>query len=220
MYDEEPSRRLDETLVVFAADHGEELAERHGYWAHSKSVYSSVLHVPLVFRHPPSLTGRRAFDDLVTLEDVAPTICEWFDVPAPDGARGRSLLPRMDGDAGRAPERLAFATWGDAVVSVAADLPSGRWRYVWNPEGVVPDDHPPGPYAIPSGTLFDRDRDPRERVDVAAEHPEVVADLERRIAAWLADLRPVAGEAGVSAELLRAAAALGYLELDEPGEGE
>ena len=58
-FEEEPKHLLDKTLFVFASDHGEELYERHGYWAHSKSVYSSVLHVPLFIRHPPSLTGRR-----------------------------------------------------------------------------------------------------------------------------------------------------------------
>ncbi|MEO0652961.1 MAG: sulfatase, partial [Planctomycetota bacterium] len=127
---ENEPRYLEDTLLVFASDHGEELYQRNGYWAHSKSVYSSVLHVPLFFRHPASLTGQRVMGELVTLQDVAPTVLDWFELAPFKGSSGRSLLPLVDSYVERPFEsRPAFAHWRDRVFTVF----DGRWRLVWNP---------------------------------------------------------------------------------------
>ena len=151
-YEEEPAHRLDRTLFVFASDHGEELYERHGYWAHSKSVYSSVLHVPLFIRHPPSLTGRRVVDEHVTLEDVMPTLLDWFELEEPRELYGRSLLPLVDSyEDFDFRSRASFGMWRDKIFTVRipkADLeagadgtsPEGVWRLIMNPEELVPDD--------------------------------------------------------------------------------
>jgi arylsulfatase A-like enzyme len=172
------SGRWNETLIVFASDHGEELAQRHGYWAHSKSVYSSVLHVPLFFRHPRSLTGQRVFGDLVQLEDVMPTLLDWLRIEGPGGISGRSLLPLFDEEG--LSEQAAFGVWRDRIFTVR----TSRWRLVWNPDRAVPDDPPAGPYVIPELELFDVLADPLELIDVAEDHPEVVERLLAEIEAW------------------------------------
>jgi arylsulfatase A-like enzyme len=41
------SGKLDRTIVVLAADHGEELYQHNRYLYHSCSVYQTTLHVPL-----------------------------------------------------------------------------------------------------------------------------------------------------------------------------
>jgi arylsulfatase A-like enzyme len=158
-----------QTLIVFAADHGEELYQRNGYWGHSKSVYSSVLHVPLILWHPPSLTGSRVLGEVVGLADVAPTLCDWFGLPELSGQSGRSLLPLVDSYIKRPFERRpAIGQWSDRIFSVADE----RWRLVWNPTGIEPDDPPPGRYPIPALALFDRQRDPLELNDLSAQRPE------------------------------------------------
>lgn len=158
-----------QTLIVFAADHGEELYQRNGYWGHSKSVYSSVLHVPLILWHPPSLTGSRVLGEVVGLADVAPTLCDWFALPPLSGQSGRSLLPLVDSYVKRPFERRpAIGQWSDRIFSVADE----RWRLVWNPTGIEPDDPPPGRYPIPALALFDRQRDPLELNDLSAQWPE------------------------------------------------
>lgn len=205
--------RLEDTLLVFAADHGEELHQRHGYWGHSKSVYSSVLHVPLFFRHPKSLTGRRVVGEVVELADVTPTICDWFRVKVRGRHTGRSLLPLVDSHVERPFEsRPAFGHWQDRIFTAATD----RWRLVLNPDGVVPEEHPPGPYSVPPVGLFDLRRDPRELHDVSAEHPEVVRELSRAIDSWLSGLVRREGGGGLSPERLEALRALGYLGEDGP----
>ncbi|MHC4377876.1 MAG: sulfatase family protein, partial [Planctomycetota bacterium] len=205
---------LNRTWVVFAADHGEELYQRHGYWAHSKSVYDSVLRVPLVMRHPPSVTGRRVLDEVVELQDVAPTLIDAFGLDAPPGMRGRSLLPLLDrGGRGPFESRPAFGGWTDKIFSVRDE----RWRLVVNPQGVEPDDTPPGPYPIPELALFDTLRDPLERRDVAGEHPAEVERLKAELDAWLQDLERADGGRVIDAAYLESLEALGYTDGQDPG---
>jgi hypothetical protein len=208
----QPVDVLGQSIFAFAADHGEELAQRHGYWAHSKSVYASVLHVPLFLRHPASLTGRRVMGEAVELQDVMPTLLDWLEVPSPPGVAGRSLLPLVDG--GPFPSRDAFGTWRDRVFTVRSD----RWRLVWNPDGVEPDDPPAGPYPIPELQLFDVEADPLELRDVAAEHAAVVEDLRGRITAWREGLDRACAPGGeLSPERRAALEDVGYLEPAEDG---
>ena len=210
---EEPGQRWKETLLVFTADHGEELYQRNGYWAHSKSVYDSTLHVPLFVRHPASLTGRRVIDEVVELQDVMPMLLDWFDLPLPAGVRGRSLLPLVDSYREQSfDSRPAFATWKDRIFTARTE----RWRLVWNPDGIEPDSTPPGPYPVPRLALFDSLNDPLERFDVAAAHPEVAEELRLAIADWLAGLEVCDERAPhLSAERRAALRDLGYLGDDD-----
>lgn len=219
IYEEEPKNHLDDTLLVFAADHGEELYEHNQYWAHSKSVYSSVLHVPLFFRHPGSLTGRRVIDEKVTLEDIAPTLFDWFDLAPPGHLYGRSLLPLVDSYVKRDfDSRPAFGMWRDKIFTVRASkqVGQGDWRLVWNPENIEPNDKPPGSYPIPELALYDLARDPKEQRDVSAEHPEVVGALKAELKAWLEGQVRAEGT-GKSPALKSALDHLGYGEF---GDGE
>ncbi len=204
---------LDRALLVFTSDHGEDLHQRHGYWAHSKSVYDSSLHVPLFFRHPPSLTGRRVLDEIVELADVAPTVLEMLGLPVPGAVSGRSLLPLTDArDRRLFDSRPAFGHWRNRIFAVRTE----RWRLVLNPDGVEPDDFPPGPYPIPPLALYDTLADPLERIDVSADHPEVVERLRTELELWVARQRPARGAAApISAERWQALQALGYVGPDE-----
>ncbi len=63
---------LDETLIVFASDHGESLGE-HGYWGHGRHLYEPTLHIPMAIRWPGRVpTG--TVDAPALLIDLAPTI--------------------------------------------------------------------------------------------------------------------------------------------------
>ncbi len=132
-----------------------------------------ALHVPVFLRHPDSLTGRRIFRPLVTLQDVHATLLEWFDLPAQSVAGGRSLLSLTDEWRGRAfPLQPLLAVGGsDHETGPAVSLRNDRWRLiVWPPEaGVVG--------ASERIELFDLDRDPGGRIDVAAEHANAALEL-------------------------------------------
>lgn len=89
---------LDDALVVFTADHGEELLE-HGKLGHGLALFEESLHVPLLIettRRPAPARIRT----VVSLLDVAPTVLAAIGVPPPAGFEGQSLWPLIDAHAG------------------------------------------------------------------------------------------------------------------------
>ena len=203
----QPINVLDDALFIFAADHGEELHQRNDYWAHSKSVYDTVLKVPLFMRHPGSLTGRRVIGELVELQDVMPTVLDWFNQPNPGGVQGRSLLPLLDGE--EFESRSAFGLWRDQIFTVR----TSKWRYVWNPNKLEPSDPPQGAYPIAERALYEVLLDPTQTRDVLERNPAVGTELEQSIVAWRARQTPIASSEGkLSAERLQSLRELGYID--------
>ncbi len=96
---------LDETMIVFASDHGEEFLE-HGHINHCRGVWDTVTHVPLFFKIP-GVDGKR-FDAAVENLDIVPTILDYLAIAGEDfGFEGRSLRPLIEGR--KLPTRHAFA---------------------------------------------------------------------------------------------------------------
>ena len=104
----------EKTVVIVAADHGEELFE-HGWIGHNVQLYEPSVRVPLVVRFP-SGTGPRGVrvGELVDLLDLAPTIADVFGVLGKGGSdkafQGRSLLPVALGAPGK-PMALSRTVW-------------------------------------------------------------------------------------------------------------
>ena len=66
---------LDDTVVLFTADHGQGLGERKRM-GHGPSHYEHVIRVPLIltdFRDPAA----SRIDTRVGIIDIAPTLAEW-----------------------------------------------------------------------------------------------------------------------------------------------
>ena len=72
---------LDEAIIVFTSDHGEEFWE-HGGIEHSHSHHREVIEVPLVFVGPGMATGKR--EDVASIIDIVPTIRAMIGLP-PEG---------------------------------------------------------------------------------------------------------------------------------------
>ena len=105
---------LERTVVIVAADHGEELLE-HGWIGHNVHVFEPSVRVPLIVRFPKG-TGptKRRVPALSDLLDVAPTIADVFGVLGKGGSdrefQGRSLLPVLEGAPGK-PAVLSRSVW-------------------------------------------------------------------------------------------------------------
>lgn len=148
------------TGIVILSDHGEEFGE-HGGEHHGFTLFEEQIHVPLVMVLPgftePGTRVRRQ----VRLLDVMPTVLGALDVPLPPGLQGESLLGRLEG------------RWGggrDApALSERAYNPLVSWR---EPPWKLIHDTDTG-----SVLLYDLDRDPGERFDLSAQHPDVVERL-------------------------------------------
>ena len=170
-YETGRSNAWSRTLVVYCGVGGLELFREPGEWGEPSTLHDSTLRVPLIVRHPDSLTGRRIFGDVVELRDVAPTLLDWFDLPAPSSFDGRSLLARTDSYIERPfPERPAIARSADGQ---SYSVRSRDWRLIVHETDAGRDVE-----------LYHVRFDPHELANVAAEHAQVVRELEDVLEAW------------------------------------
>src|SRR5215203_5341496 len=88
---------LEDTLIIFSADHGEELGEHGGMLSHGRTLYRELLHVPLIVRLPGQAFTRERIDQPVQLIDFMPTILDYLQCPPMD-VPGRSLLTLIRGE--------------------------------------------------------------------------------------------------------------------------
>ncbi|MFN2426049.1 MAG: sulfatase-like hydrolase/transferase [Candidatus Binatia bacterium] len=149
----------DRALVIVTSDHGEELWE-HGAFFHGHSLYDELLHVPLIVKFPGAWSAGARVDGLAGTIDILPTVTDLLSRAS--GGKlawperdGRSLVPLVTGEA--APRTL-FAT-------------VGRVDDRSPPLHAVRSDNAKLIHDVRDGReqLFDLDRDPAERSDLAAD---------------------------------------------------
>jgi arylsulfatase A-like enzyme len=79
------------TLIVFAADHGESLGE-HSYWGHGRNLYETTLRIPLGLVWPGRIRPGVIEAPALNL-DVAPTILGLAGLPVPAAFHGYDWSP-------------------------------------------------------------------------------------------------------------------------------
>jgi arylsulfatase A-like enzyme/tetratricopeptide (TPR) repeat protein len=86
--------RLDDTLVVVVADHGEMLGE-HGELTHGFFIYEAATHIPLIISGPGVPAG--VVPDQVRIVDVMPTALSLLGIPIPKQVQGSDVMPLARG---------------------------------------------------------------------------------------------------------------------------
>ena len=204
---------LEDSLIIFTADHGESLGEHNSWFEHGPLPYNTTAHVPLFFVMDGLPAGRRV-DRPVELVDLYPTLRELI---APDreipGLEGKSLWPllreglRGEDGLGADSFRQAFAGAGRSP-NLYHSVQEPTWKLVFNSGGKRS-------RAARSTTggfeLYNLVEDPLETRNIAAAHPEEVRRLRRELVAWMKKARAMGEDEGGDAETERALRALGYL---------
>jgi arylsulfatase A-like enzyme len=101
-------RRLENTIIIVTADHGEEFGE-HGKFSH-QTLYNGVIRVPLIITGPGVEAGGIVREQ-ASLIDLAPTIAELVGLDKVNTFHGESLLPLMMQEEGGA--KGVVSTWSD-----------------------------------------------------------------------------------------------------------
>jgi len=159
---------LENTLVIFASDHGEMLGD-HGRWG--KAVpYQASVGVPLVVAGP-GVQGGTVNESPVSLIDVAATIGDRTGAMAPRLKSGRSLGKVLEGKEERVRE---VALSGYERWRVAFD---GRWKLVRGFDETLERARQSESKNPEAELLFDLRKDPKEERNLAGSYPEVVARL-------------------------------------------
>ena len=180
-------------LTILTADHGEEFLD-HDSLEHGHTLYQELLHVPLVVWGAGVRAARH--DQPVSQVDVLPTVLDALGMARPEGIDGASLWPVLNGSGELDGPRELVAEnslYGDQRRAIV----EWPWKLVIDLEQ-------------PDTALYDLERDPAERENLAAAQPEVVERLTTALARRVqreVDHAPVELDADTRRELR----ALGYL---------
>jgi iduronate 2-sulfatase len=168
----------ENTIVVLWGDHGFSLGT-HGEWT-KHSNYEIVNRIPLLFAGPGVKRGL-ATHALAETVDIYPTLAALAGLPSPTGPQpidGANLMSVLDGSAVAVKDhayhafprpRAGKGEW------LGRAIRTERYRLVeWLPVDGSP--------AQPDFELYDYQTDPQELVNVAAERPEIVAELQKILA--------------------------------------
>ncbi len=169
---------MDDTIVVYLSDHGENLGA-HGLW-HKMVAYEESIRLPLIFRLPGGAVRSVRSDAPVSLVDVAPTLAALCGLPMRSEWRGAELSSALTGGTAVPPERPMFAL----------HRPLGDWmhtqpwrmieidglKYIWHEND--------------RAELFDLRADPFERRNLAASsaHSETRQSLHATLVALMREL--------------------------------
>lgn len=176
----ELSRRgiLDDTLVVFTFDHGEEFLD-HGDLEHTRTLYEEIVRGPLIFAGPGVRQGH-VIRGGVPQVDIAPTILDGAGLSVEKTFDGRSLWPALSGAAEPEPREAYMsllyhgyrAPWHAALSLLSGDVkiigtrrrtPDGE-RWAWE--------------------LFDLAGDPAETRNLSEARAADLAALRERLESW------------------------------------
>ncbi len=154
----------DNTYVCFVSDHGEMMGDHHLF--RKGFPYEGSARVPLILKGPADSGIQRgaAYDQVVELRDIMPTLLDCAGLPIPETVEGRSFLPIARGEA---VEWRDYLHGEHTLMNQSIQwLTDGHEKYVWF-----------------SGTgheqLFDLEEDPQELHDLAAD-----PGYAERVAHW------------------------------------
>jgi arylsulfatase A-like enzyme len=142
------SGHADNTLIIYAADHGLAVGS-HGLLG-KQSVYEHSMRCPLVFvgQNIPEGGSTQA---LTYLFDIYPTVCDILGIETPDGLAGDSLRAIWSGEKDSVRDSM-FLAYRNIMRAVG----DGRWKLIRYPH-------------INHTQLFDLEADPHELNNLAAE---------------------------------------------------
>jgi arylsulfatase A-like enzyme len=185
----DPRRRAN-TLVVFAADHGESLGE-HGDWGHGRNLYEPALRIPFGIAWPghvrPAVVAAPA-----QILDVAPTVLGLLGSPAAAGFEGFDWAPVLTGAAAPPRRRVSWFEAHRGAVLAAHDSAAARRNGLLEVGMLAGSRKEVLQIGERRRWAFDLDRDPAE----LAGAPLLPAPPQARLAAWLAAVQRGLAAAG------------------------
>ena len=168
----------DNTLVMFSSDNGPSAEALHApdffdsngpMRGVKRELYEGSIRVPMIARWPERIPAGRVSDQIMAFWDVFPTLAELAGLPARTGIDGISMAPTLLGTEQREQHEYLYWDYGHTRGTFAQAVRAGKWKGIRTGQGV--------PLQV-----FDLDADLGETTDVAVQHPEVVATLERYLA--------------------------------------
>lgn len=191
------------TLVAFSSDNGpEDIAARNAGYSgvgspgpfrgRKRSLYEGGVRVPFIVRWPGQVPAGRVSDAVTSAVDWLPTICALAGSALPKETThdGEDIADILRG-AERPRQEPLFWEWRFPILghslnrSPIGAVREGKWKLLMNPDRSRIE-------------LYDIPSDPVETLNVAAQHPDVVERLAKKLSDWESSLPkgPVDPQAG------------------------
>ena len=165
----------DNTMIVVLTDHGEPFGD-HGIvrkvrpWG-----YEELARTFLMIRDP-SGEGVGRVDSYTQQTDVTATILDWLGIDKPAHMTSESLMPLIRGERERIREAAVCCHYNESV-SIRHD----EWSYHWFVENSRARVSDRSALTKEGPELYNLREDPREQNDLAAQEPERVEALDRKM---------------------------------------
>lgn len=205
--------KLDNTVVVITADHGEALGEAGLFFNHDSNLLEPTIHIPFILRAPGLEPGE--VTALTRNIDLFPTLAEMAGLEAPAEIDGRSLLGVLDGEdpelsvfsetRPRAPERQELARYPVKIPGV-----EGKLRMIRRGDHKLILTPTQSGYEL---QMYDLATDPRETTNLADDMPDLARRLGWELEQWFAGYQEAdTSPLDLDEEDLESLRALGYLD--------
>ncbi len=164
------------TLVIFLSDNGPiwrgtESRFNGGLRDKKFTVFEGGIRTQCFWRWPGRLPEGKTVEPVAAHLDVLPTLLDFCGLKPQNDADGRSLRPLLENPQAPWPERTLFLNYSLKTLHQPAPYPGGIARTAR--------------FKLVDGTqLFDLQTDPGETTNVAAQHPDLVRDLDAAYRAW------------------------------------
>lgn len=162
----------DDVCWIISADHGESMGEQGIYMEHA-SATEAVHHIPLIMKVPGMTKPGTALDGFIYNVDVMATIADMLGLAVPEGWDGESFLPALQGQAWKGRDYLVM---DHGLYTCQRSVRDHKWSFIRT--------YHSGLYHFDDVTLYDMENDPHQRVNVASEYPDIVKEMDHRIAQW------------------------------------
>ena len=163
------SGMAEDTVVVYTADHGENMGE-HGLWW-KNCLYDSAARVPLIMRWPGRWAGGQRRSGACSLVDLVRTIADIGGADLPKDCDGDSMIGWLDRPDTKWKDLAASEYYAHNIASGYAMIRLGQYKYVYHTP--ADDKHPA------ERELYDLHADPDELSNLAAqpEQAERIASM-------------------------------------------
>lgn len=193
--------RLENTLIIITADHGDEFGE-HGMFGHGV-LYDGIIHVPLIMVGP-GIKASAVVDEQVCHLNIAPTILDVLGVRKPATFCGASLKPLLEGR----------AKSSNAVISTASSSARGGIFFAYRtPEfKYIRTVRSHNEEPVPQDEVYDLRNDPGEMRNIHDSDIDAVREFKLAAKAGLSKFREFKVAEATNLEKQRIKAKLGRLQ--------